>query len=129
MHKHRPIENEMNAGGPDSKHCPRCNRDLPHESFYTQPSRQDGISGWCKGCHRAQGKLPRERKPKELDRATRRKIAKALKMEDCGDGLVDLTVHREFIVRELLAIVVTTKSEVKKLEALKMIEKLGVIPA
>ncbi len=126
MHKQRPIENEMNAGGPDSKHCPRCNRDLPHESFYTQPSRQDGISGWCKGCHRAQGKQPKhEQNPRELDQSTKRKIAKVIKRSDYGEGVVDIGVDLEFILRQLLEIIHTTSSETRKLQALILIEKLG----
>lgn len=32
--------------------CPRCEADLPEAEFYRDPSRKDGLSYDCRGCHR-----------------------------------------------------------------------------
>lgn len=35
------------------KYCSRCNEHWPADSefFYTQPTRKDGLSDWCKACY------------------------------------------------------------------------------
>ena len=33
------------------KHCPRCNKDLPHDSFTKDRSRKDGLRSLCRECY------------------------------------------------------------------------------
>jgi hypothetical protein len=35
-----------------SKKCRKCCWDLPRDSFPPQKQARDGLSSWCKGCHR-----------------------------------------------------------------------------
>jgi len=38
------------------KLCPKCGEYKPHWEFYQLPGRPDGLSGWCRECHRATGR-------------------------------------------------------------------------
>jgi len=38
---------------PDSKRCRHCERELPAAAFPANPKIRDGLSSWCRECHRA----------------------------------------------------------------------------
>lgn len=51
----------------DTKHCPKCGRDLPKSEFHRDRSRPDGLYSYCKQCNYAHVKLWCEQNP---ERAT-----------------------------------------------------------
>lgn len=36
-----------------TKKCPTCRAELPYEAFYANRTRRDGLSVYCRDCHRA----------------------------------------------------------------------------
>lgn len=41
----------------EKKRCPHCKCDRLRVDFYTQPSRKDGLSSWCRDCLRVDKKM------------------------------------------------------------------------
>jgi len=37
---------------PDTKHCPKCDRNLPRTAFGPSKQTKDGLFGWCRECKR-----------------------------------------------------------------------------
>jgi uncharacterized protein (DUF983 family) len=44
------------------KLCPKCGQEKLHSEFYKVPRRPDGLSGWCKSCHREEVKAKKKAK-------------------------------------------------------------------
>lgn len=40
----------------DVKRCSKCAEEKPHDQFYAQRARPDGLCPWCKACHSAHSK-------------------------------------------------------------------------
>ena len=55
----------------DTKHCPKCNKDLPLDAFYKRSSEGESRQSYCKSCVKA---LQREWRATHSDhiRASRR---------------------------------------------------------
>ncbi len=55
---HRDLPSEMFP----QKLCPKCGLEKLHSEFYKVPKRPDGLSGWCKSCHREEVKAKKKAK-------------------------------------------------------------------
>lgn len=44
---------DVELAEPETKHCPRCGRDLPLDAFGKKKSAKDGLQHWCKECTNA----------------------------------------------------------------------------
>jgi len=128
-HQKDSLQNQIKGGEPygtsnsvqAAKKCPKCERDLPADAFYPTPSKLNGLSGWCKECHRDQGRKKRP-KPGQQRRARRRtkwNIPELVKrFETEGPAAVG-----EFCREELLNIIRTTSRDSVRLQALALYAK------
>lgn len=54
-----------------TKHCPRCERDLPLDGFYKNRAKDDGLMSYCKPCQRAATQRWRDADPERARAVTR----------------------------------------------------------
>lgn len=47
---------------PETKHCPKCDRDLPRSAFHAKLEAKDGLQSWCKECAH-----PKKTKPSKTE--------------------------------------------------------------
>jgi hypothetical protein len=52
---------------PETKICPKCAKELSYSDFRHDPTRRDGLGGWCKACHRAAARQQRGSNAKPVD--------------------------------------------------------------
>lgn len=73
---------------PLSKHCTRCNRDLPasREYFHADKSKRDGLNLYCKDCMKAYGDKRKQANP-EYFREYSRTQGKAYRNSEKGKRL------------------------------------------
>jgi len=85
------------------KVCTKCKVEKPHADFYVQEYRHDGLSCWCRACHRiavrAHAHRNGPRKP-TAEWTAKLEAAKALAVEarsqpcvDCGTSLPPRVMH------------------------------------
>lgn len=65
---------KQKGSAPTSKTCRKCGETKTAADFPRNPRVSDGLSSWCKPCHRAATNAWRERKRAEADRAKRQRV-------------------------------------------------------
>lgn len=55
---------------PETKHCPKCGRDLPRSAFYAKLEAKDGLQSWCKECANPKKKKPSKTEAEPMNTQT-----------------------------------------------------------